>query len=239
MEQCFMCIVGATAVVVWSALHSHRDNALEGGVGVNGVHDMGGMAGFGPVIPEPVTPAFHSEWEKRVFGLVVNLISRQQKWDEFRFAIERIQPSSYLASSYYERWLTALEGYLVETGVIGPRDLAPATPLQPKPTATKNIPYAEVTSSSPRFRPGDRVITRNINPPWHTRLPRYARGKRGVIHRSYGLSAFADSNSAGLDEKPQPIYSVRISARELWGDEASERDGVYLDLWESYLQEAS
>jgi nitrile hydratase len=210
---------------------------------MNGVHDMGGQTDFGPVIPEPATPIFHADWEKRVFGLVHTLISRQQRWDEFRFALERIEPVHYLASSYYERWLTALEGYLVERGVIADGEISVTAPLQPAPTAPTQIPYATSTTTKPLFRTGDPVRTRTINPPWHTRLPRYARGKRGVIHRYHGVTTFADANSAGLGEQRQPIYSVRFEGHELWGVDAqgasTKPHALFIDLWECYLERSS
>jgi len=90
----------------------------------------------------------------------------------------------------------------------------------------------------PKFRVGQRVRTLNINPPGHTRLPRYARDKRGVIERDHGVYNFPDASAHGLGEKRQHVYSVRFAARELWGDAASPRDSVYLDLWDDYLERA-
>ena len=94
---------------------------------------------------------------------------------------------------------------------------------------------AEVT---PRFKPGDSVLTRNINPAGHTRLPRYARAKRGVVARDHGVFIFPDSHAHGLGEKPQHVYSVRFEFRELWGADASALDCLYLDLWDDYLDPA-
>jgi nitrile hydratase subunit beta len=91
---------------------------------------------------------------------------------------------------------------------------------------------------SPHFKVGDRVRARNIHPTGHTRLPRYARGKIGVIVRDHGVFLFPDTNAAFLGEKPQHVYSVKFAARELWGDEASLRDSVHLDMWDDYLERA-
>jgi nitrile hydratase subunit beta len=91
----------------------------------------------------------------------------------------------------------------------------------------------------PRFKPGDRVRARNIHPAGHTRLPRYVRGRSGVIERHHGGFVFADTRAHGLGDQPQHLYSVRFEARELWGPEASPRDALYLDLWESYIEAAS
>src|SRR6185369_17011120 len=87
----------------------------------------------------------------------------------------------------------------------------------------------------PRFKPGDRVVTHNEHPLGHTRLPRYARGKRGVIDRDHGVFVFPDTNAMTRDTKPQHCYAVRFSAQELWGATASPRDSVYVDLWDDYL----
>jgi nitrile hydratase len=91
------------------------------------------------------------------------------------------------------------------------------------------------TGATPRFAPGDPVRTREMHPHGHTRLPRYARGRRGVIHRCHGIHVFPDSNAHGQGEQPQPLYSVRFEARELWGESAEPNEVVHLDLWESYL----
>lgn len=89
-----------------------------------------------------------------------------------------------------------------------------------------------------KFRPGDRVFTRNINTPDHTRLPRYARGRHGLIDRHHGVFIFPDSHAANGDRNPQNLYSVCFTARELWGESASEADKIYIDLWDDYLDPA-
>jgi nitrile hydratase len=91
---------------------------------------------------------------------------------------------------------------------------------------------------APRFTVGDRVVARTMNPIGHTRLPRYVRGKQGVIHEDYGVFGFPDTNAHGRGDNPQHVYNVRFSARELWGPTASEHDGLYIDLWEDYLDPA-
>jgi len=209
---------------------------------VNGVHDMGGMAGFGPIEIEQHEPLFHAAWEARVRGLVYAVVDARYNWDEFRYAIERVDPVVYLSSSYYERWLTALERYAIEKGVIAETELrartdgaAPQPGTQPLPrhSAPDVMPRE---SAEPRFGPGDGVRARNIHPPGHTRLPRYVRGKRGIIERVLGVFALPDANALGLGGVFQPVYAVRFSARKLWGDDASERDSVCVDLWESYIE---
>ena len=90
----------------------------------------------------------------------------------------------------------------------------------------------------PRFKPGDRVKARNINPPGHTRLPRYVRGKEGVVQRDRGVFHLPDARVAGQDDQPQHVYSVCFSARELWGVEAPSKDTLNIDLWDDYLDSA-
>jgi nitrile hydratase len=221
---------------------------------MNGVHDMGGMHGFGPVEREEAS--FHGRWERRVHALFRTMFTRgigAQNIDAARHTIERIEPAVYLRSSYFERWLVALETGLVEHGVLNRAEIdARAQRYQQDPDAqTRNrseptaAEGAEAPRSAyqprsdgpaPRFAPGDRVVTRNINPPGHTRMPRYARGKRGFVDRVHGIHIFPDTNAHGLGPQPHPLYSVRFDAAELWGPSADGRGSVYIDLWESYLE---
>jgi len=216
---------------------------------MNGVHDMGGMTDFGPVRPEADEPLFHAEWERRVLGMVRNIVDGRYNWDEFRFAIERLDPLVYLSSSYYERWLTALERYLVEKGIVTEAELRERTKnVAPRPGMTVSAvagPAEEgavaadlpAAGETPRFKPGDAVRARNIHPAGHTRMPRYVRGKRGTVVRSLGRFVLPDANALGLGEHLQPVYAVRFDARELWGA-AREGDGVCVDLWDGYLEPA-
>jgi nitrile hydratase len=222
---------------------------------MNGVHDMGGMQDFGPVEREANEPVFHADWEATVYA--INRAMRQagiNNIDESRFAIERMDPADYLASSYYERWLDAEIRILLEKGVISGQELdareqffteqpdAPATaalaappPVPHEPFSVPVPTYEREPAAPPRFAAGDRVVTRNTQPKGHTRLPRYARGKRGVIDSNHGTYVFPDVNALGLGEQPQPLYSVRFAASELWGDTAEPNQSVNIDLWESYL----
>jgi nitrile hydratase subunit beta len=215
---------------------------------MNGVHDMGGMHGFGPIVREANEPLFHAPWEARVFG-IAELSDDFFNIDAFRHGIERMEPAHYLRAPYYERWLSTVELNLIEGGFLTGEELDARTELLregpeatlPRSAAIATVP--ELPNESPNsplpvshFAVGDAVVTRNVHPPGHTRLPRYARGKRGVIQRLYGAQTFPDSNAHGLGENPQPLYSVCFDARELWGDSAEPRQTVSLDLWESYLE---
>ena len=214
---------------------------------MNGVHDMGGMDGFGPVVREADEPVFHAEWERRVFALVSSAMgSAQINIDEFRHAIERIPPGQYLASSYYERWLAAAETLLVERGMItreellAKHDSSPETLRAQIASGIRNAGPQPIkdpgATARARFAKGDRVRARNMNPVGHTRVPRYVRGKRGVIARDWGVFVFPDTNAHHAGTKPQHCYSVEFEARELWGKSAKSREKVLIDLWQDYLE---
>jgi nitrile hydratase len=219
---------------------------------MNGVHDMGGMEGFGPVQYEKNEPVFHQRWEARTYAL--NRAMRAwNKWniDAGRYQIELIPPAEYLRMSYYERWLTRLVELLVKHGFVTREEIASgkAAPDSPKatpaltaemasPPPSRDIPSNRDPSVVPRFKVGQRVRARNIHPSGHTRLPRYARGKVGKITRDHGVFIFPDTNARFLGEKRQHVYSVRFASRELWGEKASPHDSVYIDMWDDYLERA-
>jgi nitrile hydratase len=229
---------------------------------MNGVHDMGGMHGMGPVRPEKDEPVFHHEWERRAFALTV-ATGYLGKWnlDMSRYAREQMPPAEYLATSYYEHWLWGLEQLLEDKGLLTREEtqarLAAEPPARagsaarPAPEDLRVLRAANVervlrhgrtaridVDVPPRFKPGDHVLTRNINPSGHTRLPRYARDKRGVIAADHGVWIFPDTHAAERGPKPQHCYSVCFAARELWGAQAAERDRVYIDLFDDYLDPA-
>lgn len=226
---------------------------------MDGVHDMGGMHGFGPVQREENEPVFHDPWEGRVYALGSAMVMPlHPNLDAARFALEQLPPAVYLASSYYERWLSRIERRLIELGCITPEELEARTafyrehpdapvPRHHDPAVLERAmarytrirePLHRPDGEPPRFTVGDVVRTKNIHPAGHTRLPRYARGKRGVIARVHGCHDFPDTNAHGLGPQPHGLYSVRFDARELWGEDAEDRGCVYLDLWERYLEPA-
>jgi len=207
---------------------------------MNGVHDLGGMDGFGPVDVEANEPVFHEPWERRVFGLV-SAVSAQRlsNTHTFRHAIERMDPAHYLTSSYYEHWLTALTTLLVEKGVATRSELEAraggrvpvSQPVRPGP-----VVLSAVSAAAPRFTLGSTVVVRNAHPLGHTRCPRYVRGKRGIVTRVDGLFPLPDVAAHAGDRCDQYAYNVRFAAQELWGNTADSDAAVYVDLWESYLE---
>jgi len=218
---------------------------------MNGIHDMGGMHGFGRVEREIDEPVFHAPWEARLFALR-HAMGAWGKWniDGSRYAREIIPPEDYLRMSYYERWLAGLVTQMVDVGLVSAEEIRSARPARGTnnvtpalaPNAVERVlarsPALRDVPAQPRFRVGDTVITHNINPTGHTRLPRYARAKKGTVVRYHGVHVFPDTSAHGHGEQPQPLYCVRFDARELWGESASRRDGVHLDLWEAYLAAA-
>jgi len=218
---------------------------------MNGVHDMGGMQDMGPIQYEKNEPVFHQRWEGRVFALT-RAMRAWNKWniDASRYSIELIPPAEYLRMSYYEKWLAGLVRLLVKTGMVtateiesgqpasGVAKAVPALTPDKVPMINRGEHAKRNVAVAPRFQVGQRVRARNMNPLGHTRLPRYARGKQGTVDRDHGVYVFPDTNAELLGEKPQHIYSVRFTARELWGDAASPRDAVYLEMWDDYLEPA-
>jgi nitrile hydratase len=216
---------------------------------VNGVHDMGGMHGMGPVAPETDEAVFHAAWEARVHAMTLASPTRGNI-DAGRHRLELLPPAEYLRMSYYEKWLTRLEQLLVSGGFVTAAELtsgkadpkAPkATPVRPANTVTAALtgPYSYVREvGAPAFKVGDRVRAKSLNPTGHTRLPRYVRGHVGVIERAHGAHVLPDSNAHSLGEDPHHLYGVRFDAREIWGPDARAGDSVSLDLWEPYLERA-
>jgi len=219
---------------------------------MNGIHDMGGMHGMGPIQEERNEPVFHHLWESRVFALR-RAMGAWRRWniDVSRHEVEQVPAADYLRMSYYERQFSAFVVLLQKRGFITPAELESGTPVAGVPVAVpalsadkaaeliaKGVPTSRDVPVAPRFRPGQPVRARNINPPGHTREPRYVRGKPGIIDRDHGVFVFPDTNAHFLGEKPQHVYSVRFAARELWGADAAPQDGVYVDLWDDHLEPA-
>ena len=219
---------------------------------MNGAQDLGGMMGFGAIAPEPDEPLFHHDWEKR--ALAVTLAAGAcGMWtiDASRHARETLPPAEYLAKSYYDIWASGLEKLLLATGMVSKEELARGRALiAPRPIArrlaatdvaaalARGTPCDRPAATPALYAPGDKVLTAVINPTTHTRLPRYARGKTGVIEAARGCFVFPDSNAHGAGEDPRWCYTVRFTGAELWGEDADPRLSVSIDAWEPYLDRA-
>ncbi|HZU91863.1 MAG TPA: nitrile hydratase subunit beta [Stellaceae bacterium] len=214
----------------------------------NSIHDMGGMHGFGRVEPERDEPVFHARWEGRVLALQ-RAMGYTRLWtiDGGRASLEALPPLVYLGSSYYERWLYGLENRLVQHGLAGADEIAAGRSLRPGVRLNRKLTaadvagtlnrgdYARPASAPARFKRGDPVRARNINPATHTRLPRYVRGKLGTVEAVRGCHVFPDTAATGAGENPQWLYTVVFSGRELWGEEADPTLSVSVEAFEPYL----
>jgi nitrile hydratase beta subunit len=219
---------------------------------VNGVHDMGGMDGFGTVEPEPNEPMFHTKWEARVLAMVRAMgAAGAFNIDASRFYREALPPVVYLGSSYYRKWLLGLEDLLVGRGYIAADEIAagrasrPGKALRRGKFTVDDVERVMVRGKFDRpapapakFKAGDRVRARNIHPATHTRLPRYARGHVGVIERDHGCHVFPDSAALDSGENPQWLYTVVFDGAELWGPNADRTVKVSIDAFEPYLEPA-
>jgi nitrile hydratase len=214
---------------------------------MKGPQDLGGMMGFGPVVPEPNEPIFHAAWERRVLGFTVAMgPTGTYTGDQSRHQREKLPPAFYWSSSYYEIWLEALISLLRDRGMVTELELETGMALAP-PRPTKRTwkvadvmpwlmrgwPYDRATETTPAFRLGDKVHTLRMATPGHTRLPAYAWGKSGVIVAVHGCHVFPDSNGMGQGEDPKWLYTVRFTAEELWGRQGP--DTICIDLWEPYM----
>ena len=219
---------------------------------MNGIHDLGGMTCFGPIQREEDEPIFHADWERRVFGMNMAALAYVGPVDRARHAIERMDPVEYLSTTYYEHWLTGLETLMKELGYVTSEELATGrvAATKPPPFPAPNAEQLEglvrhgmpVTRedgrTEPAFGVGETVRARNVEITGHTRLPRYVRGKNGVIAAQRGSHVFPDTAAHDRGENAQPLYTVRFEAKELWGDNVTRRDCVFIDLWEDYLEPA-
>ena len=220
---------------------------------MNGIHDIGGMDNIGPVNIEKDEPVFHDDWERKVYAMTLATMGAGIfVTDEVRYVTETIPPRDYLTFKYYEKWLYSLEQLMLQKNVITREELESGKVMAPELTAdveaapvermqygmNNRIPVFVETDIPPKFKAGDTIIARNINPLHHTRIPRYIRGRRGVVEQDHGIFLLPDTNAHGGPDKPQHVYNVRFSARELWGEDAPANDSVYIDLFDDYMDPA-
>ena len=213
----------------------------------NSIHDMGGMHGFGPVEEEPDEPVFHETWESRVYAMN-RAMGPLRLWtiDQSRSAQESLPPSVYTSVSYYQRWLLGLEHRVLEHNLVAEDELKAGKSLHANdkpnriftPADADNLTrgnFERDSAAPPKFKAGDRVRTRNINPATHTRLPRYARDKVGVVEAIRGCHVYPDTVAIGAGEDPQWLYTVVFDGRTLWGEDSEPSVSVSVEAFEPYL----
>lgn len=206
---------------------------------MDGIHDFGGMEGFGPPAVEIDEPVFHHDWERRAFGITMaSFVLGVSNGGQFRHSIERMDAEHYLGSRYYEHWLTGVATRLVETGRVTIEELEAGAgggfPLS-RPVASAGVTVPEPGTD---VTVGDEVRVRRITTRGHTRCPRYVRGRRGTVVRIDPPSSLPDLEAHGDARRSEPIATVRFDGRELWG-EGAERAAVHVDLWLSYLEKVT
>jgi nitrile hydratase beta subunit len=229
---------------------------------MNGVYDVGGMDGLGPVVRDENEPVFHEPWQGHLFAMQTLIRGKHKVWhlDETRHAIERVNPVFYMGSSYYQIWLLRTEALLIEKGLLTDEELRgrmeqlaegsipeshlkdyrrvqPLLPSVQRRTALAPQSGAATREefTEPKFAPGTVVRAKQMSPLGHTRIPRYIRGKTGVIDAIHGLYTLPDAKVHGGVDLYQPVYRVCFEAQHLWGEDASPNDKLYIELWEDYL----
>jgi nitrile hydratase len=226
---------------------------------MNGVHDLGGTDGLGPVAVEQHEPIWHADWEKAAFAMFpTNFVKGYFGVDEFRFGIEQMHPADYLTSRYYEHWLHTIEHYTVKAGAVDPQELEARTqhyrdnPDEPLPdrkdpdlvVLMERVVHAggsarRESPTPPKFAVGDRVRVKDDSPVGHTRRARYIRGKTGVVDSARGTFIYPDSAGNGLGEDPKHVYTLRFRAADLWGEQVADpNSSVTFDVWEPYIEKA-
>ncbi|MEM1160920.1 MAG: nitrile hydratase subunit beta [Pseudomonadota bacterium] len=218
---------------------------------MDGVHDLGGTEGFGPLPIEEEEPVFHHDWEARVMAMRM-LMGAWRKWnlDAGRHSVEQLPPADYLSLTYYEKWLASLVNLSVGAGLLSREEVASgradATPKATPPIdadgfralMAKGRPSGREVNTAPAHAPGDRVRCNSFSHSGHTRLPRYVRGHVGEIILYHAAHVLPDASSKMIGEAPEHLYTVRFLATDLWGPDADPNHSVTADLWESYIEPA-
>ena len=202
---------------------------------MDGMHDLGGKQGFGKVRYTLNATPFHAAWEVRVNSLYAHAVRRGLfNMDEYRHAIERMEPRHYLAASYYERSLTSLATLCVEKGLVMREELERRAHGS-FPLAAPSAPGRPNDPNPQRFKPGDRVRVKADHVPGHTRMPGYIRGKTGVVVSESPAYPYPDAHAHGVDAQDEPTYDVRFRSEELWPHSADPAL-VHVGVFQSYLE---
>lgn len=204
---------------------------------MDGIYDLGGISGFGKVTKEVDEPVFHHDWEAFAYAAVSIGVVSAFNIDEYRHAVERIDPARYLDYSYYERVLIAATSLFVEKGIVSNTELEQRA-AGPVPLARPISKTAgdSVISQTNTFKVGESVRVRTLQATGHSRAPRYVHGKQGVVIHVTPPFAVPDANAHGQNHPAQSTYHVRFAARELWGGSAEPNTSVVVDLWQMYLE---
>ena len=215
---------------------------------MDGIHDLGGRHGFGKVDVNEGEEQFQEEWEARMLAMV-NGMTRAPDWtlDWFRHCRELIDPVDYLSRPYMDQWAQTYSAMMVNSGWATVEELASGTAEHtvtdvPAPMTAADVKarpmrarrFDTETDVKPVFDIGDAVVTTTVVTSGHTRLPVYARGKRGTILLKHGAHVFADDNAVNT-KRYEHLYTVEFEAGELWPESQDSKDTISLDMWESYL----
>ena len=218
---------------------------------MDGIHDMGGLEGFGPVKAKEQDAPIKQDWEARVWG-INKTINGDPSWtlDFWRHVRELIEPKDYLSRPYFDQWAQIYMALLIDSGHAclaeiqsgkatsrGPDFGSPMTAVEVPKRLKEAANFARPLDRARAFEIGQQVRTKAEGHAGHTRLPRYARDKVGIIHAHHGAHLFADAGAKG-EERPEHLYTVAISAADLWPEAGDSHDKVFLDLWEPYLEGA-
>lgn len=204
---------------------------------MDGIHDLGGKQGYGPVRYALDATAFHAPWEVRANSLYAFAVRAGLfNMDEYRHAIERMDPRHYLTASYYERSLTAMLTLCVEKGVVS-RDELERRANGTVPLAQPSAPGRGNAAGRERFQPGDRVRVKLDFVPGHIRLPGYIRGKVGTVVGESPAYPFPDAHAHGIPAEDEPTYDVRFRAEDLWPN-GCDPALVHVGVFQSYLERA-
>lgn len=227
---------------------------------MNGIHDLGGMDGMGPVGPTAWEPNYHAEWEKAAWAMFpLGFRAGMFGLDEFRNHLEQLNPVHYLTAYYYEHWVHAMEMIGTKKGYWDEAELDKRTeyyleyPELPLPVnddpalvefaewaVANGVSAAREMGTEPKFKVGDRVTVLSSSPHGHTRRAGYVRGRTGVVDLVHGGMIYPDTTGNGLDETAEHLYTVRFTGEELWGEEGAEpNEAMYFDLWEPYIVPAN
>ena len=209
------------------------------------IHDLGGREGFGPIRwqDDDDNKLFPEPWQARTWAICLMMMTRFQQdqtgWtlDWYRHVLERLAPADYLSMNYFEKWAQAMMATLIDSGYAEVQEFVEGHSRGVPPKPVPAPPAASADPGAARFSVGDSVVAKRRVLSMHTRLPAYVRGCKGVIETCIGPEILADASAAG-DLRKEHLYTVRFESGDLWAESEGERTGVYLDLWESYLEPA-